>query len=329
MFNRILVPLDGSLLAECAMPHAVTLAEAEGAQMTLVHVMNGRGNGDMPCRDPLRWYLQRQEMEIYLKELCTRFASTSVQIDSSLLEGSVAPAITNFAAAVGADLLVMSSHGRSGLNAWNVSGIVDELIQTAKISFVLVPARYQYALQAQYRRILVPLDGSPRAECVLPLAIHLAVHCRGELVLAHVVARPRYFSQRPISDVDKAWVNAFIENNLREASHYLQQVAQGLPVPSSSRLSASDSPLNAIHDSVKTDAVDMVMLTAHGHTCSQYQPYGSLVTSLIYHVNVPLLVVQDLPPAVIVPGWAEVETRTALDGELRLRQARHPHSARR
>ena len=181
MFEHILVPLDGSSLAECVLPHTVAIAQAFGSQVTLLQALE-RGPGADRARsvDPLGWHLRRVETEAYLDGLAARIRKLGVSTQSRLLEGQAAEQVIEFARQRqhGVGLIILSSHGRSGLSEWNISSVGQKIILRAHVPVMIVRAYEPCAGNVgslRYGRLLVPLDGSQRAECVLPLVTALAL----------------------------------------------------------------------------------------------------------------------------------------------------------
>ncbi len=316
MFDHILVPLDESRLAECVLPHAVTLALAFNARVTLLHVVeretsHGLGEGII---DPWGWQIRKAEAGTYLGGLAARFAETGLRVDTVLLEGPAAERIVEFAHARGVNLIVLTSHGRSGLSGWNVSSVVQKITLRARVPVMIVRA-YECPTTAvaeiRYCRLLVPLDGSRRAEHVLPMAIALAHASGSQLVLAHVVSMPRILRGTSPMDGESTVVHRLTELSRARGSQYLEQVQARLPVTAETRVVVSDDRAAALHDLVDQLDVDLVVLSAHGYTGGVRWPYGSVTLNFIAYGTTPLLIVQDLSPHEMEETWAEIAVREA------------------
>jgi nucleotide-binding universal stress UspA family protein len=295
MLEKILIPLDGSSVAECVLPHAITLAHAFNAHVTLLRVLE-QDKFSSQLRDPLSWYFDKVESETYLREQCHYLQQCGVPVDHELLEGLPATRIIDYADTHGTNLIMLSSHGKTGLSNWSISSIAQKIIWRANTSVMLVRA-YQPDLSdqmmARYQRILVPLDGSQRAECGLPLAIMLARDCQAKLVLAHVVSQPTLFSRLPAAD-DTRLVEQLMERNLDEAAAYLDQLHACLPVENETHLLVSDNAIHSLHKLVEQQEIDLVSVSAHGYSSSTQQLYGSVVSNFIFYGSTTLLIKQDL-----------------------------------
>jgi nucleotide-binding universal stress UspA family protein len=310
MFNRILLPMDRSTLAECVLPHAVAIAHVFESQVTLVHVM------DPPQRaiwrravDPLNWRIRKAEAESYLSELALRLQKTGLHVEKQILEGYAAERIVEFSRKNDVPLIMIGSHGQSGLTGWNVSGVVQKIILRAHTSIMIVRA-YQPAsmdvARLRYRRMLVPIDGSQRAECVLPLATTLARSHEAQILLTHIVRRPEMPRRTPPIREDLELAERIVERNQEEAVQYLDQLRSRLPMEAQVRVLVSDHIAATLHELVDQERIDLVLLSAHGYSGQTRWPFGSVVVSFITYGNTPLLIVQDLPQNKIEPTWAEI-----------------------
>jgi nucleotide-binding universal stress UspA family protein len=178
MIKHILVPLDGSGLAECVLPHVMAIAPVMNAHITLVHVMeHSHHEGRAPVVDPVDWHLHKRESEIYLEKISRRLQKSNLNVEHTILEGSPAECVIEFAHNNNVDLIILSTHGRSGLSSWNVSSVVHKILLRSSKSTLLVRAYKPTtgnSIAVRYKRLFVGLDCSPRAEYILPIAIDLA-----------------------------------------------------------------------------------------------------------------------------------------------------------
>ncbi len=310
MFQRILVPMDGSSLAECVLPHILAIGKSFDAQITLLRVLDPVGAVTRPRPvDPLDWQIRKAEAETYLKSLAARFQGSGLRIDVEVREGKAAESVIDFARCNDSDLILLSSHGQSGISGWNISSVVQKIILRAQTSVMIVRA-YQPAVQElermRYERILLPLDGSQRAESVLPVAGALARQQNAVLVAAHVVRQPEMPRRTPPTQEDIDLANQVVARNRAEAENYLHEIQSRLDARIETRLLVHDSASAALHALVEEEKIDLVIMSAHGYTGTTRWPYGSLVISFIAYGSTPLLIVQDLPRDRIEPSLAEL-----------------------
>lgn len=310
MINHLLVPMDGSSLAECVLPHVVLVARAFEARVTLLQVLD---QAELTTRvqpvDPLNWHIKKAEAGSYLSGLAARLEEQGLVVEHVLLEGQAAEQIIEFANTHQVGLLVLSSHGRSGLSGWNVSSTVQKVIMGARISVMIIRA---YQLEnadlawAGYERLLVPLDGSQRAECALPFATGLARFYSSRLILAHVVKEPELPRQTPPTPEDVDLVDRLKARNREEARRQLEQLEGRFPGNIETRLVDSNSVPAMLHELAEKEQVDVVVMCAHGQAGRTRWPYGSVAISFIAYGTTPLLIVQDLPADQIEPTEAEL-----------------------
>lgn len=300
MFDKILVPLDRSALAECVLPHAVALAHCLDAQLLLLHVLSLSDRQDRQrAVDSLEWQLRRAEAESYLQDVSARMQEVGVTCKLHVADGDAAEQIVEMAYSNRVGLVLIASHGHSGLSSWNVSSVVQKVIARAGTSLMIVradqPAIADIAL-LQYRRVLVPLDSSARAECVLPVATALARVPNTQILIAHVVQRPQMPRRTPLSWEDSELADCLVNRNSAEAKQYLTMVRSQLPPAAvETRLLVSNNVVSSLFEVADQEHIDLVLLSAHGYTGQMKLPYGSLVGSFIAYGSSPLFIFQDAP----------------------------------
>jgi nucleotide-binding universal stress UspA family protein len=285
--RHVLVPMDGSALAECALSFAAALARAFSARVTLLRILTAPA-GHV---DPVDWELVRAEAHRHLERLQQRLAEQGIASDLAVLEGRPAEQILHFCREDPVDLIVLSSHGEGGLTGWVLSSTAHKVVARTHSSVLIVPA---YApgdgepVERRFRRILLPLDCSRRAECILPFAA---------LILAHVVPEPELPRRMPPSSEDLALAHRLSERNRQEGEQYLGGVsndlaAQGIRVRT--QVATSTRRPHAILDLAEDQDVDLIVACAHGATGSAADRYGTVAAHLLHWSNKPIVVIQDL-----------------------------------
>lgn len=294
-FQRVVACVDGSELGERGIPHARAFAEAFGGSVTLLRVLEKSGR-EPP--DALEWDLQRREARNYVEALVPHDPATGERaLRAQVVEGPAAQEICRWALHEGTDLTVLCTHGERGPTGWSLASTARKLVERAPGSFLLVPACAEKpeGEVARYRRLLVPLDGSSRAESVLPLAMHLARAQGAELVLGHVVPIPDLTEVGPPSAEDLELRERLIQRNRRVASEYLDRLRARLV---SSDLSlrvvvlGGDEPGRRLARLVEEERVDLVVLSAHGRGGRCDSPFGGVAAFLVANATRPLLVVR-------------------------------------
>lgn len=314
MLDNVLVPLDGSQLATCVFPHLIALTQATDAHITLLRVTEKQNEAGQV--NPVDWHLTKMEGQLYLDEMKERLHTFIPQAaDTQVLEGPVAERIIEYTQKNAENLVVLSTHGQSGLNGWPLSSVTQKVIQRAGTSILLIPAygpnacvpEEQWA-DMRYRRIMVPLDGSQRAEAVLPLAMSLAQQHQAELILVHVITRPEMIQRMPLTPEDVSLAEQVVAHNQAQAQRYFEQLQSRLMPETQTKILVNGHATSALLKFVQQEQIDLVLLSAHGSSGQNQWPYGSVVTSLINHGATPLLILQDLPAHEIEPTQAERAT---------------------
>jgi nucleotide-binding universal stress UspA family protein len=147
MYRRIIVPLDGSKMAECVIPHVETVAKLSKASVELVHVIEP---SELPTRggialsvDDLKQIDEhsKQEAQSYLTEVVRRLKSAGIKSHSKLLTGKAADSLVDYIQENNFDIVIMSTHGRSGISRWFWGSVADKILYSSKIPVLLVRSR--------------------------------------------------------------------------------------------------------------------------------------------------------------------------------------------
>jgi nucleotide-binding universal stress UspA family protein len=275
MFRKVLVPLDGSELAERALPYACRLAGTLG-RLVLI-----RAAGEREPRDDVRTYLDA---------VAARLQQGGAATEWHVYYGSASGAIGNEAALQRADTVVMSTHGRSGVQRLVCGSVAEQVLHEAEVPVLLVPARANTAWDAgSGRRIVIPLDGSALAEAALEPAIVLAGRLRAALLLVGVV--------QPLDLVAAGYdALAAIELEPREnqVSAYLESVAAGLRQRGLrvATLAEVGQPAVVIARLAAQAETAAVAIATHGRRGLAQLVLGSVTSDLVRHATAPLLVVR-------------------------------------
>lgn len=316
MINHILVPLDGSSLAECVLPHVIAVAPVSKARVTLLHVMQQPHNGRVPAVDPIEWHLQKQDSEKYLDQIVTQLNNSGILgVERVILEGNPANSVIEFARANNVDLIMLSTHGQSGLSGWNVSSVVQKILLGSHRSILLVRAYVTSSAgltKVRYKRLFIGMDGSPRSEFVMPFAVGLAQYHKSQIILQTIVEKPHSINRFPLSSEEEEWVNSFVQKNYQAATRYLEQLVTQFSMKQlklKAHVSIADNAIAVLHDLAEESNADLVMLAAHGYSGEKRWPYGSVTTSFIAYGNTSLLILQDLPDTEIHQTRAEMAVR--------------------
>ena len=316
MINHILVPLDGSSLAEGVLPHVLAIAPVTNARITLSQVIEyEHGSGETPAVDPIDWHLRKHTSERYLEQIADRLQKSGLSVEYTVLEGNPAECIIEFARNNNVDLIAISTHGLSGLSGWNVSSVVQKILLRSYKSILLIRA-YKPASsvlsEVRYKRLFIGLDCSPRAEYILPVVMSLAQFYKSQLIFGTIIQKPQTINRFPLSDQDTELIKQIVEKNHEAASHYFDQLLAQFSMKDidlKTSIVVGENAFVILHDMVDEANADLVMLVAHGHSGERRWPYGSMATSFVAYGNTPLMIMQDLSSAEIQPTHAELAVK--------------------
>lgn len=343
MFSRILVPLDGSKLAERALPHVRKMARVFDSEIRLLQVLDSSPYQEAPqITEPLNWQIRKAQADLYLQGLSADLREEGLRADYAIREGKTAENIIDYAHADNADLVVLTTHGASGLSRWNTSSVAQKVIEKIYLPLLLVrtyqpvegpaapipetgAARGLEQLnnpmaqsnaetggrnvperlgEVDYRRVLLPIDTSRRAECALVPAIALT-RDDGRLILAAVIAPPELPIPMPYPQEINDLIERFMQASREAVNQYLEEQQRRLEVTVEVRVVENVNPSAALHQMAEKEHVDLVVLCAHGKTGGTDWPYGSVARNYIEHGDRALLVIQDIARAQVRPTAVE------------------------
>lgn len=310
MFKHLLVPLDGSALAECVLPHAIAVARAFKAQVTLLRVLASPPPG--VAIDVFDWQLEKAEAEAYLDGVAAHLQQANIPVETDVEEGQPAANVIDYAHHNQVDLVALSSHGASGLADWYMGSVVQKVLFRSYLSTLLVRACRPIQVERtdlRYQRLLVPLDGSQRAEHVLPFATTLAQCHDAQLLLAHVLRRPEVPPDIPTGSQDQRLARRLVARNYATMTKHLEHLQSQLPIGTEIRVLEDQHVAAGLHKLALAEQADLIILSAHGYAGGRYWPYGSVASNFILYGVTPLLLIQDLSPADRVLTPAELVMR--------------------
>ena len=291
MYNKILVPLDGSKLAEQVLPYARLLAEAMGAAVELLRVTDG------DARVPLGGAAAAD----YLKETATRGFSASTKVACTELSGKPAESIVDRAMSDAGCLIVMATHGASGLRRWLVGSVALKVIQAARNPLLLVRASEIPSAEPDMsiRSIIVALDGSELAESVLGPTIELARGLRSEIVLARAWALPASAYYRSADESGAAMFiptyDQLVAAVRGEAADYLAAKLtelRGRGVDNLRTETLEGAAADKIIDLARATPGSLIAISTHGRSGVRRWMLGSVTENVVRHATSPVLILR-------------------------------------
>lgn len=304
MFRHILVPLDGSEFAERALPLASGIAQRSGATLHLAQVhplmVQYPPAPDIPLLDPAVEERERAEERQYLRRKAAALEADGLQVQTALLEGPAGPRLADHAAAVGADLVVLTTHGRDPVSRMWLGSVADYLLRHLPVPRLLVHSSggaEPLPPPGLPRRILVPLDRSPLAEAAIPPALTLGRLAGAELVLLSVVE-----PVIPIGDPSVSFpadvVRRALDSMEQSSQDYLERLAEklrcdGLTV---STCCVVDSRVaRRIDAEAVREGCDLIAIATHGAGGFRRLLLGSVTDKVVRGASVPVLVTGGSP----------------------------------
>jgi len=296
MIKRIMVPLDGSLLAEQALPLACTLASAFEAELLLTSAVHSSDQYGHYAGEENAGDLEeagRLASEQYLSAREQQLAAEGFRVRIRTAPGRPPIVISSLCDLEGVDLVVMTTHGRSGVSRWTMGSVADKVLRTTDTPLILIHPTAHGTPPSSINRVVVALDGSELAEAALPLAQRMAkslnakVHLVRAVVPSSLVFGAEYLpGTLPI-----------LEDMETEAKEYLTTTAaklrsKGLTV---SAVVRTGIPAEAILAEA-TEAGDMVVMSTHGRSGVDRWFLGSVADAVVRHGDIPVLVVRSWVP---------------------------------
>lgn len=289
MYERILVPLDGSGRAEHALPYAAWVAKRLNSTVTL---MTACGDND-PMARPLNVYLEKQAGDLQNLGIDTNYSCVIGDIAAEILDNSEKNRI---------GLIVMTSRGASGTTRWSLGGVALKVVLHSNTPILLVRTAERHAVRLEegVRSILVPLDGSPVAESILPHVRDLALATGLEVILLQVtvpigypaVARDNVEAGQHEKDVKKLNETRVAATRFYLAEREKELTSKGVKVQTVSLTgkAASDMILQYISD----NPIGLTALATHGFSGISKWAFGSVAIDILEGSPRPLLLLR--PP---------------------------------
>jgi nucleotide-binding universal stress UspA family protein len=307
----VLVPLDGSALAEAALPYGEAIAAAWNAALLLLAVVEREEAGLLDWPEDTRTYLEQlgmEQLERYLNATAAGIQGRGYAVATRTVLGDPSGRILGAVEEYDVSLTVMATHGRGGLQRWLVGSVADKVMRLSGRPILLVrppesgPARREVTL----RRLLVPLDGSRLGETALPLAVSLAGTLAGTLTLIQVVP------WRTVGSAPYGEVPEFVqleEEAARLATAYLERVRDRLPeaVRAQTVVLRGGNIAATLAGYALHEGIDLVVMSTHGRGGLRRAVLGSTADRLV-RSGAPTLLVPPgakLPASSWTPGGSE------------------------
>lgn len=299
MYKRMLVPLDGSELAEVVFTYAKELAGRLGVEVILLNVHSPDEQELVPMH---RAYVRRAAEIIKRQSLGVQPSEGAVEARGELAMGNPAEEILRYADKNDIDFILMATHGRSGINRWAMGSVAYRVLRAAKVPVWLVRAGVTEKIthdKSPVRKILVPLDGSELAELVLPHVEALAKQWGAELVdvvLLMVYEPPVIPSDYP-PDMPLSWEEHVEQENAKcreTTGKYLAGVEKRLKVAGLKVRSEvlMGKAIDEIVDYANRNHFSLTVMVIYSRSGISRWAYGSVAEKVLLRVSTPVFLVR-------------------------------------
>ena len=299
VFRSILVPLDGSQLAEQVLPLASRIAQrAHGKlRLAMVHEIPAAPVDVIAAKMFVAIEVATRKSErSYLRAIQAKLRAGGTRLSSAVtLTGAPARTLAAYVREMGIDLVVMATHGRGGIRRAWLGSVADHLIRHVEVPVLLERPRMERTAAAQSgeaSQILVLLDGSPLAEEALGPATKLARLWNAEITLLQVV-QPVVISTDPMLPLPSAYDQEMTQLVRQEAQDYLADVIERLQhegLRASGVAVVGWNVVESVLEVARPDRVAAVVLATHGRSGLGRLALGSVADKVVRAADVPVLV---------------------------------------
>jgi len=299
MFNNMVVLLDGSELAEMVFDYAREISGRMHVDMNLLHVV---GRGEEPQLPMRRAYIEKKaeelcaQAEVVRKKYDKDATAECIMARGHLVVGDPAEEILKYVEDNDIDLVMMCTHGHSGVGRWDLGDVTNKVVHASKVPVWLVPAELREEVRDDVlpgRPLVVPLSGTKKSEAAIPHALAIlkqrGAQDESELVLLHVAEGPQMLLTWAAADN--------LQRGRDKAKAYLEQLAE--PIRASglnvrTEVILTGEPARNIIDYLKEHPSQLVVMATRGKSRLNRSILGSVSESVIHMVKMtPLLLVAE------------------------------------
>jgi nucleotide-binding universal stress UspA family protein len=296
MFKHILVPLDGSTLAEAAIPVAAELSQKLGAEITLLHVIEKNAPQVIHGQ---RHLTNEEEAKAYLKDVAESKFAAAIEVNIHVHTDEVsrvAASIVQHSGEFTPDLIILCAHGEGGIHDFVVGSIPQQVIASGVIPVLLLQPQEDETIEPYALKMVVSaLDGNPNHDSSLDVAADLANAMGADLHLVRVVPTLSTLKAREAAagTLLPATTNAILEMEEEEAVNYLDEKLKQLytrGILASAEVERGD-PAQEVVKSATNQKADLIVLGTHGKKGMDALWAGSVAPLIVDRTHLPILLV--------------------------------------
>jgi nucleotide-binding universal stress UspA family protein len=277
MYKKVVIPLDGSKLAEVALPYAEELAGKMGSEIILLTVLQS---------EEAHEYLNHHSYTSKIVDVTQRHVEKYIDISkrkamkvgTATRTGNPAEGILDYVSKGRHNIIVMATHGRSGISRWAVGSVADKVVRaTTRLPLMLIRAKGAHPdIRAKriLKKALVPLDGSTGSEAVIPYIMEIAPSLKMELTFLRVI---------PKANHTYADAEAYLQNWCGCLEEH------GITTKYELRVGAAADQIIDLADEL---AIDVVAMSTHGQNAINLWPLGSVAQKVLLAGNTALLLIR-------------------------------------
>jgi nucleotide-binding universal stress UspA family protein len=293
-YKKILVPLDGSEVAEKALLYVKSIAKLKNSNVILFAVS-------------LTIFVDRRDrlFASYLEVSAKELNKEGIKVTTATSYGDVAEEIVKYANNNKIDLIVMATHGYSRTKRWLFGSVTQKVLYGTEIPVLLIKSKSP-EVSGKFNRILVPLDGSPFSEATLPYVEELTKKSNKEILLLHICEPPVVpsYGSQPINPTWKKYRDNMWEETERLSINYLNKTVavlnkKGIKKVKSRVIKAQTGDVaKTIMQISKEENISLIVIATQGRTGVRGWVYGSVANRIVEDSSQPILLIR---PATSIP----------------------------
>lgn len=291
MLKNMLIPLDGSAEAESVLPYLRDLAPRFDSQVHILSVGIGRKTRRV-----------NRLLEDYVSRVALSLRNDGINAKPVVLYGIAADRILDFTVEKEIDLIIMATHGRSGISRWWMGSVAEKVISEAPAPVLLIRSQHPQEAKTPTKisfldKILVPLDGSDIGQAALPYVEILAVRASASVTLLQAISPPGTAESSLLGGPD--W-GKFLKAMHDAGIGYLKGVAETLKekgIKTTYEVVTGD-PADKIVEYAQRTNLTLIAMSTHGRTGLARWVLGSVTDKVLHGATIPVFLVRS--PKMIV-----------------------------
>lgn len=294
MFEHIVVPLDGSEIAEAVLAYVSPMASRLGSRVVLLHADADPYADMFGPESMVRGEGNQMRLSGYLEGVAERLISKGIECSTYYEMGTPSSVILRYVEEQNPDLVAMSTHGRSGLRRMVVGSITSTILPRAQAPLLVVhPMEGESLPDTSFESLIVPLDMSSRSEDVLPLAGEVADALGLTMTLTTCIPSASQIYTGSIPEV-YPYPDDFVQQAQDASDEYLEQLSANIKESRGIDVqweTLEGSPAGRIVDLAQGQSNGLIAMCTQGRTGLGRWVLGSVTDAVIRHGNTPVLVV--------------------------------------